>query len=128
MREYVVELINQMRDDQDRRALERDECLDELGRDSVHEIDSEGTTYTKFNRECADEIPDCECNWQGESQLWTTLSDRTWREAIEHPFERAANDPSSGLFRNVVSDDWERVGVGVDPEGDLLLIAIEFAP
>jgi hypothetical protein len=53
------------------------------------------------------------------------LEDRTWEQALEHPFSRVEeSDP----FNEVLEPAWESVGIAVDFEGTYVLISVEFAP
>ena len=129
MRGYVRAVLNDVRARRGLDPLRESECLDMIGQEAVAELDSEGTLYTKFNRECANFVPQCECDWSEESQAFVNVESRTWEEAVEYPFERAAQlDPDGSFFQNVVSDDWERLGVGVLLDYDYLRISLEFAP
>lgn len=129
MRAYVRDVVNDVRERRGLEPLRGSACLDEIGQQAVAELAVEGTVNTKFNRECVNFIPYCDCDWRGESQAFVNLDSRTWEEAVEYPFERAAqSDPDGSFFRNVVSDDWERVGIGVLLDYDYLRISLEFAP
>ncbi|HEY6727140.1 MAG TPA: hypothetical protein VI197_24065 [Polyangiaceae bacterium] len=129
MRAYVRAVLNDVRARRGLEPLRGSACLDEIGQDAVAELVLEGTVNTKFNRECANYIPYCDCDWRQESQAFVNLDSITWEDAVEHPFERAAqSDPDGAFFRNVVSDDWERVGIGVLLDDDYLRISLEFGP
>jgi len=131
MRDQVRDVLNDQRARRGLDSLRQDDCLDKIGQDAVVELLTEGSFRAKFNRECANFVPNCQCGWREESQAFVSLDMRTWQEAVEYPFERAAqSDPDGSFFRNVVSDDWERVGVGVLLDYDYLRIwiSLEFAP
>lgn len=129
MRAYVRTVLNDLRERRGLPAVDSSQCLDEIGQQAVVELETEGTFKTKFNRECANVVPNCECDWREESQAWVPVDVQTWQEAVRFPFERAAElDPGGSFFRNVVSDDWERVGVGVLLDHDYLRFSLEFAP
>lgn len=129
MRAFVRDVVNDVRERRGLEPLRGSACLDDIGQEAVAELAIEGTVNTKFNRECANFIPYCDCDWRQESQAFVNLDSRTWEEAVEYPFERAAeSDPDGSFFRNVVSDEWERVGVGVMLDYDYLRISLEFAP
>lgn len=129
LRAYLLDVVNDTRDRRDLEALEIDDCLEGVGQAAVVEIETEGTFKTKFNRECAARIPDCDCGWREESQAFVSVADRTWREAANYPFDRAAEyDPDGNFFRNVVSTEWTRVGIGVLLDDDYLRFSLEFAP
>ena len=129
VRAYVRDVVNEVRERRGLEPLRGSACLDDIGQEAVAELAIEGTVNTKFNRECANFIPYCDCDWSQESQAFVNLDSRTWEEAVEYPFERAAeSDPDGSFFRNVVSDEWERVGVGVMLDYDYLRISLEFAP
>lgn len=129
MRAYVRAVLNDVRERRGLDPLRESSCLDEIGQEAVAEFETEGILNTKFNRECANFIPYCDCDWRQESQAFVNLDSLTWEEAVEYPFERAAqSDPDGSFFRNVVSDDWERVGIGVLLDDDDLRISLEFGP
>lgn len=129
MRDEVLDVLNDQRTRRGLDPLRESDCLNDIGQEAVAEFVTEGTFRTKFNRECANFIPYCECDWREESQAFVSIEMRTWQEAVEYPFERAAQfDPDGSFFRNVVSDEWERVGVGVTLDFDYLRISLEFAP
>jgi len=129
MRAYVRTVLNELRERRGLPALRSSDCLDEIGQEAVAELETEGTFRTKFNRECANLVPNCDCDWREESQAFVSVEVRTWHEAVEYPFERAAqSDPDGTFFRNVVSDEWERVGVGLLLDYDYLRVSLEFAP
>lgn len=129
MRAYVRDVVNDVRERRGLEPLRASACLDEIGQEAVAELAIEGTVNTKFNRECADFIPYCDCDWRQESQAFVPLDSSTWQDAVEYPFDRAAqSDPNGSFFRNVVSDEWERIGVGVMLDYDYLRISLEFAP
>ena len=129
MRDYVRTVLNDLRERRGLPALRSSECLDEIGQQAVTELETEGTFNTKFNRECASFVPNCLCDWREESQAFVRVYDGSWQDAVRYPFERAAqSDPDGTFFRNVVSDEWERVGVGVLLDNDYLRVSLEFAP
>ncbi|HEU5076092.1 MAG TPA: hypothetical protein VFU02_17990, partial [Polyangiaceae bacterium] len=90
MRAYVRAVLNDVRDRRGLDSLRESDCLDEIGQQAVVELVTEGTPNTKFNRECADFIPYCDCDWRAESQAFIEIDQRTWEEAVEFPFDRAA--------------------------------------
>lgn len=129
MRAYVGTVLNELRERRGLPALRSSDCLDEIGQQAVAELETEGTFKTKFNRECANLVPNCDCDWREESQAFVSVEERTWQEAVRYPFDRAAqSDPDGSFFRNVVSDEWKRVGVGVLVDYDYLRVSLEFAP
>lgn len=130
MQAYILEVINELRTSRGLEPLELDlECLSMIGQEAVLELETEGTFKTKFTRECADQVPNCACGWQEESQAFVNLFQRTWREAVVYPFERAGRtDPEGGFFRNVVSAEWRRIGIGALVDEDYLRFSLEFAP
>lgn len=129
MRAYVRAVLNDVRERRGLDPLRPSDCLDDIGQEAVAELVTEGTFNTKFNRECANFIPYCDCDWRAEGQAFAEIDQRTWQEAVDFPFERAAqSDPDGSFFRNVVSDEWERLGIGVLFDEDYLRISLEFAP
>jgi hypothetical protein len=129
LRAYVFEVVNDVREERGVELLQGDPCLERIGQEAVRELETEGTFKTKFNRECGEQVPNCECHWQEESQAFIEMVGRTWQEAIRYPFDRAAEtNPGGSFFRNVVSDEWTRIGIGIDLDRDYLRFSLEFAP
>lgn len=129
LRAYLFGVVNDTRERRGLEPLQGDDCLEGLGQEAVGELETEGTFKTKFNRECADVIPKCECNWREESQAFVSMTSRTWQEAAQYPFDRAAEfDPNGNFFRNVVSSEWGQIGIGVLLDADYLRFSLEFAP
>jgi hypothetical protein len=125
----VRAVLNDVREQRGLPSLRSSDCLDEIGQQAVAELETEGTFKTKYNRECANLVPNCLCDWREESQAFVRIDEGGWQAAVRYPFERAAQlDPDGTFFRNVVSDEWERVGVGVLLDDDYLRVSLEFAP
>lgn len=128
-RAYVRAVVNGVRERRGLDPLRASACLDEIGQEAVAELVSEGTTNTKFNRECANFIPNCDCDWRQESQAFVNLEALSWEDAVEYPFDRASqSDPDGAFFRNVVSEEWKRMGIGALFDDDYLRISLEFGP
>jgi hypothetical protein len=128
MRSYIFAVVNELRVRRGLEQLQASDCLTELGQEAVRELETERAWNTKFERECANQIPYCDCGWAGESQAFPSLDYRTWQEAVVHQFELAERDPNGPIFPNVVSKDWEHIGIGVLLEDDNLLFSLEFSP
>ena len=126
LRSFVLDLMNDLRDQYDIDPLTRSECLDGIAFLAVEEMQTTNQSGTLFRRLCQDEIPDCDCDWQEESQAWVPLNDRTWQDALEHHFSHAP-EPGND-FQDVLDDDWARVGIGVDLDRDYVRLSVEFAP
>jgi hypothetical protein len=124
-REYVLGVINDNRSQQELQPLRRNECLDGIAAEALDEWESTWTPGSKFQRECLESTTACQCDWAAEAQGSVSLEDRTWEQALEHPFSRVEeSDP----FNEVLEPAWESVGIAVDFEGTYVLISVEFAP
>jgi hypothetical protein len=127
MRAYALQVVNELRNRRNLDPLKMTECLNMIGQDSVVEYEAQRTPFTKFNRECKKLIPNCDCGWQAEHPGVPGINFRTWQEAILEHIEAAAADPES-TGANVVSQEWDEIGIGVLLREDNVWLTLEFAP
>lgn len=125
-RDYVLDLMNDLRRDADLELLRQSDCLEEIASDSLDEWEFVGSQGTKFRRECLEYIPDCRCNWQIESQAWALLEQHNWEAALQRLFEQA--DDWGNEFHTVYDDQWSEVGIAVDFVSGYVLLSVEFSP
>lgn len=129
LRSFIFDLVNDIRKSRGLYELRwSGDCLGALAQEAVEEYRDFGNQGTKFWRECASRIPNCECNWQGESQAFVRLGSHGWQNALEDYFDGASSDPDRPFFNNVVSRDWEWIGIGGLADEDYVLISLDFAP
>ena len=127
LRAHNLARLNAVRADRGLPSLVLDDCLNRLAQASVHERVQSGSS--KFSRECAGEVPACECGWAAENTGRHANDEMDSAEKISDWIGDALRDAPNGDFAgNLLSERYSRVGVGLVRDRDALYLSNSFAP
>lgn len=118
VREFSVQALNYIRSLTCLPSLKLDSCLSDIGTAALAAND-ELKIHGYFKANCLNAAHDfgnsCQCDWAQENYGAAGGSRRTWKDGVIVPLCGMMTEPKGvGHRANIESDDWTRVGVGIE--------------